>query len=400
MILNLGKGKYGLKKIASIVLCALLVVSFVFSVGCGKEQANSDVVVYSEKEYPALGEHNAFLSVDANGNLRPDAALTVGDLVNALNAVSQGDGTFSVNTDASSAVNFAQLRSVLGRMYNQDVVSAVFGGSATVFRAEFAVGMCTLLGRGGQEKVIYSSLELPKDITFNTENLGYLLEACITHTASNDGRTWNEVELPTGMKPGFNNMDGWLYYVKEDGYLLRNEKKGLLQFGTDGRYTTGDGELDSIVADVLKTIIEQNPDATRIELLRKAFDYSYNEFSYGNRYADDGNHNIYDLGHTGWEIKDAKNMFKSKQGNCYCFAAVFWALARGLGYDARAVAGTCLQDFQPHGWVIIEMNGEDYIFDPEWQWAYINEHKKFDKDMFKIPLDKATWWNYRWDKTQ
>ena len=35
-----------------------------------------------------------------------------------------------------------------------------------------------------------------------------------------------------------------------------------------------------------------------------------------------------------------------------------------------------------------------------WQWAYINEHKKFDKDMFKIPLNKATWWNYRWDKSQ
>ncbi|MBE6798892.1 MAG: transglutaminase domain-containing protein [Ruminococcaceae bacterium] len=390
-----------MKRTVSILLSVILVLSLVLGVGCSSgADNNGDVVVYSEKEYPALNKHNAFLSVDENGNLQPDGALTVGALVSALNAVNSGDGYFQPQTDAVTPVNYDQLRTVLGRMYDSSVVSAVFVGSDSVTRAEFAVGMCTLLGRGSQEKVKYESLELPKDINFNTENLSCLLEATVPHTVADDGRPWTEAELPTNMKQGFNISDGWLYYVKEDGQLLRNGSLGRLQFGSDGRYTSGDSELDATVAEIIRGFVEADPNATRFELLREAFDYSYEEFSYGNRYSDDGNHNIYDLGHTGWEIKDAKNMFRLKQGNCYCFAAVFWALARGLGYEARAVAGTCLQDFQPHGWVIIEMDGEDYIFDPEWQWAYINEHKKFDKDMFKIPLDKATWWNYRWDKTQ
>lgn len=389
-----------MKRVISLLLCVLVIFSFVLTVGCRDKQSSTDIVVYSDKEYPSLSKHSAFLFVDNEQKLGVHKALTVSDLTLALNALNEKDGEFSANTDESVAVSYEQLNSVLNKMFDSETVSAVFGGSATVKRVDFAIGMCTLLGRGTNEKIEYSQLSLPKDLTFSTKDLAYLLEASIEHTVSLNGKLWTEVDIPTGLNPGFANIDGYLYYVKDNGCLLKNEKKGLLQFGADGRYTTGDKELDATVAEVLNEIITANPDASRIELLREAFDYSYEKFSYGNRYANDGNHNVYDLGHTGWEVKDAKNMFKLKEGNCYCFAAVFWALARGLGYDARAVAGTCLKDFQPHGWVIIKMDGADYIFDPEWQWAYINEHKKFDKDMFKISLEKAKWWNYRWDKTQ
>lgn len=391
------------KKILSILLSFVVLFGICAMSGCGdKQQKTTDIVVFSKGEYPTLSNHAAFLSLDSNGNIRPDDALTVSELTNSLNSLKSGDGSFSSNSAETGAVSYDELKAVLCRMYDSNVVNAVFttSGAAAVKRVDFAVGMCTLLGRTGQEKVSFETLTLPADVDFSTPNLSYLLEASVAHTVSNNGSTWNEVEMPADLDSGFQNIDGWLYYVKEDGYLLKNDSIGRLQFGADGKYTTGDKELDAVVAGVLKGIIEANPDADRMTLLRKAFIYSYEQFSYGNRYADDGNHNIYDLGHTGWEVKDAKNMFKSKQGNCYCFAAVFWALARGLGYEARAVAGTCLQDYQPHGWVIIEINGDDYIFDPEWQWAYINEHKKYDKDMFMLSLSEASWWNYRWDKTQ
>ena len=397
--MNLG-GKYSLKRVISALLMIAICLSVFAVVGCNQKTESTDVVIYSNNNYPNLNKHSVFMFIDESGNIRPNDPLTVGELTAALNALNNGDGEFSANTDNGVAVSYEQLKSVLNNMFDSETVSAVFGGSATVKRVDFAIGMCTLLGRGTNEKIEYSQLSLPKDLTFSTEDLAYLLEASIEHTVSLNGKLWTEVDIPTGLNAGFTNIDGYLYYVKDNGCLLKNEKKGLLQFGADGRYTTGDKELDATVAEVLNEIITANPDASRIELLREAFDYSYEKFSYGNRYANDGNHNVYDLGHTGWEVKDANNMFKLKEGNCYCFAAVFWALARGLGYDARAVAGTCLKDFQPHGWVIIKMDGADYIFDPEWQWAYINEHKKFDKDMFKISLEKAKWWNYRWDKTQ
>lgn len=390
-----------MKKIFSVFLSVILILSVFTLNGCNSGAGNGgDVVVYSEKVYPSLDKHNTFLSVNAEGNLEPNSALTAGALAEALNSLQSGKGSFEAKIPVSAPINYDQLRAVLVRMYDQRVVSVAFAGSDTVTRGEFAVGMCTILGRGSLEKVSFDNAVLPKDIGVGTENMSCLLEASVPHTVDNNGKVWTEVELSANMKKGFNLLGGWLYYVKDDGQLLRDGKVGRLQFGSDGRYTSGDSELDETVAAVLRGFQEANPDATRFELLREAFDYSYEEFSYGNRYSNDGNHNIYELGHTGWEIKDAKNMFRLGQGNCYCFAAVFWALARGLGYEARAVAGTCLKDYQPHGWVIIEMDGEDYIFDPEWQWAYINEHKKFDKDMFKIPLSKATWWNYRWDKSQ
>jgi hypothetical protein len=68
-----------------------------------------------------------------------------------------------------------------------------------------------------------------------------------------------------------------------------------------------------------------------------------------------------------------------------------------LGYEARAISGTCLKDEQPHGWVFIEIDGEDYLFDPEWEYVYYYERDDFSKDMFMMPMDKIGWWNYRWE---
>ena len=60
-------------------------------------------------------------------------------------------------------------------------------------------------------------------------------------------------------------------------------------------------------------------------------------------------------------------MLSTKRGNCYNYASVFWALARGLGYDAKAYSGSISQ--QPHGWVEIDFDGVTYLFDPELEMA-------------------------------
>ena len=188
-------------------------------------------------------------------------------------------------------------------------------------------------------------------------------------------------------KPGFAHFKGYLYYVQEDGYFLKNGKVGELQFGANGRYTSGDEVLDGYVAELLDGFIEANPDKDRYGLLRVAYDHCVTGgYNYLKR-------NIYKKGHTGWEVEDAKLMFETKRGNCYNFAAIFWALARGLGYDAYALAGNCTKQVQPHGWVQIEFDGEDYFFDPEWHYDYIRDKREV-KDMFKISLEDADWWYY------
>lgn len=203
-----------------------------------------------------------------------------------------------------------------------------------------------------------------------------------------DGAMNLDMQEKTTYKPGFVNIDGWLCYVKEDGYFLKNAKVGELQFGADGRYTTGDAELDGYVAELLDGFIKANPEKDRFGLLRVAYDHCVNDFKYLRKKE-------YKKGATGWEIEDAKLMFTSKRGNCYHFAAAFWALARGLGYDAYALAGYCTKSIQHHGWVMIEIDGEDYFFDPEWHYAYINENREV-KDMFMISMEAASWWYYDW----
>ena len=190
-------------------------------------------------------------------------------------------------------------------------------------------------------------------------------------------------------EPGFVNIDGWLYYVQEDGYFLKDGDVGVLHFGPGGRYTSGDTDLDGYVAQLIDGFVKENPTKDRFGLLRVAYDHCVTG---GYKYL---RRNIYKKGHTGWEVGDAKIMFESGRGNCYNFAASFWALARGLGYEAYALAGYCTKSVQPHGWVQIEFDGEDYFFDPEWHYDYIHDKREV-KDMFMISLEDADWWYYDW----
>lgn len=62
--------------------------------------------------------------------------------------------------------------------------------------------------------------------------------------------------------------------------------------------------------------------------------------------------------------------FEQHRGNCYVYAAAFYQLAKGLGYDAQYIegqVGMAAGGYGPHGWVIIRQNGASYICDPEAQ---------------------------------
>ncbi len=60
-----------------------------------------------------------------------------------------------------------------------------------------------------------------------------------------------------------------------------------------------------------------------------------------------------------------------KNGNCYVFAATFYAMAAAMGYDARVMKGyvqTLSHGNQAHGWCEVRVNGVTYICDPENEW--------------------------------
>ncbi len=352
-------------------------------------------VTYQAVIRPTLSKHAPYLFVNSEGLLCPDLPLTRQGLSQALEALATADarGYFPQLLVGSVAITWEELTTQLGCFFEAQSVEAAFPQAEHISRAEFARGMNQLLGRGdGECFEMPDEYTIPSDVMVDREDVYTLLEAAVEHTPADQGLTWDQVELPTTYEPGFVNVDGWLYYVKEDGYLLKDGNVGTLYFGPDGRYTSSDPELDEMVADLLRGMIEENPQADRLELLRVIYDHCHQNHTY--RRIFDGNPAY---GATGWEIGLAKDMMISGKGNCYSFSAVFWALARGIGYEPRAISGKCLSDEQPHSWCILELDGEDYIFDPQWQYDYTRRGITH-YDMFKIPMSKVYFWLYQWEE--
>ena len=183
---------------------------------------------------------------------------------------------------------------------------------------------------------------------------------------------------------GFVNLEGYLYYVRSDGYFLCDAMKGTLYFDPTGRYTCGDEALDKYVADIIDSQI--NDSMTREEMLRAMYVYVRDHYLYLRR-------NYYAVGETGWEISEALIMFQTDKGNCYNFTAAFWSLARGIGYDAVCYSGLVGVDRNPHSWVEIEIDGEKRIFDVETEMQYrlIDD---YITSMYNIDYDRGALWSY------
>lgn len=360
------------------------------------EQMNitQDIAFWAEA-YPQMDQHVVYLFADENGFLSPDAALTNKQMAEALQALATPTAKqyLPAMPEDGETVTKHALTQTLQKLFAHDAVAQATQNliKEPVTRAEFAAVINILVGRNTQEPLMFTpDAKMPLDLPSSHSAFADLMEASFPHSHDANGLDWAQTAAQTKRPSGFMNVDGWLYYVADDGCIVRDTSIGTLTFGADGRYTSGDAQLDETVADVLNKIMQDNPDAARIDLMRRAFEYTRDSFTYRRRY------DPYAMGQTGWEIEEANAMFTATKGNCYSFAAVFWSLARGLGYDAVAISGTMLKDHQPHGWVEIVMDdGQPYIFDPEMEYVYVHERDDHSHDMFMVSYTAGQWWNYR-----
>ena len=157
-------------------------------------------------------------------------------------------------------------------------------------------------------------------------------------------------------EPGFVWVDGYLYCAGEGGYFLKNAYLGTLYFSPGGRYTSGSLELDGYVAAVIRDHTDET--MTREDKLLAVYEYVRDNFAYLRRH-------YYRIGDNAWPMEEALTMYSTGKGNCYCYASAFWAAARGLGYDAKAVSGTYGDEHAPHGWVEIVTDGKRLTYDVE-----------------------------------
>ena len=318
---------------------------------------------YTAVYFPLLDKESPYLFTGSGGLLNPDGIMVAAELETALNALTTEEGRqrFPESMAASDDITVQELRAVLLGFFTSDELDRVILGRSAdekVTRSQFAIVLNTLLGRDYEGKIIPAegSYCIP-DLNKGRADYSQLMEATVAHSHSEEGATWLDSTLPAMYEEGFVLVEGNLYCVDSEGYFVCDTVLGSLTFGYNGRYTSGNAALDGYVSAALADICEARAYASREELLRAAYDYCCESFGVQRR-------NIYPIGARGWEIGEADTMFEAGSGNSASYAAVFWALARGLGYEATAVSGVIGQNQLPHAWVEIEIDGVNYFFDP------------------------------------
>ena len=256
-----------------------------------------------------------------------------------------------------------------------------FRPESSLKRCEAVTVFNRLLGRSPDLDYIQTRDDLRtfSDVPTNHWAYGDIMEATVTHQCAaswTGAERWiyavSEPSAPT-LADGPQRIDGRLYWVV-DGAFVKNQSIGEFQFDADGRYTTGNGELDTLLNDIVER--QTNDSMTRDQKLRALFDYVVKNYRYLAR-------PMVAKGATGWEPEYALYFLKNGKGNCFSFAAAYCLLCRELGLPAYTWLGANGKATSPHGWVEIPLDGAAYMFDPELQWYY-NNRTSTKVDLFKM----------------
>ena len=274
-------------------------------------------------------------------------------------------------------------------MYNYILKAAsngwISGYEDNTFRPEnpltWAEAVCVfnrVLGRIPDAEYISGSsdMRLFVDVDYDMWAHDNIMEATVSHSyEKTDTEKWTDFkpELP-GLSAGPHIFNHYLYYIDEEsGNFLRDcEIKGYT-LNKNGRYTTGDAELDESLHKVITELCTN--EANKEENLRKVYDYVRDNFVYQARAH-------VARGAKGWELEYAVPMMRTHYGNCYSWAAVFMYLARNVGFEAYCQSGAVGAKVEDHGWTEIMFDGEWLIFDPELENA---NHQRWS--FYKLPYD-------------
>lgn len=178
--------------------------------------------------------------------------------------------------------------------------------------------------------------------------------------------------------------DGNLYCGTADGLLLQNDSRDGMDFGADGKYTSGNATIDAYITQIIRS--ETDSSMTQEERLRACYDYVSDHINYqpNNRHVPHG------ADESTWTEEYMLRLIERGKGNCYCFAAQMYYLARQLGYvDARAISGQDSPDGTKtdHGWLEIPIDGVPCLFDPEMNCTrYLAPGA-----LFCVPYSEAPW---------
>lgn len=370
-------------------------------------RAQAAKILYTLVEDPLPGEETAFSDVEPGqwyesyvnsmaamglltgyqeGTFLPEKNITRAEFVSALSRVvapEEGQPALDFSDVDEGHWAYAALKNAVARGWLKGYDGNTLRPDGHITRAEAVTVLNRLLGRSADRAAIDGEGKLLLYLDLPFEHWAYydILEASVPHEAASGpegAETWESFSpLPSQREPGYYLESGELYCLGEDGFYLRGASVGVLDFGADGRYTTGNEELDQRLTAIVAA--ETDPAAPRLENLERLFDYVCANCTYlPSDYVD--------YGATGWAEEHALAMLQAgNRGNCYSYAGLFTMLARKVGYQAQAISGSVYTDLNgfdvDHGWTEIDEGGQLYFCDTEFEGVYA-ANRGLDWDLF------------------
>ena len=207
-----------------------------------------------------------------------------------------------------------------------------------------------------------------------------------------DGNRWHLKNNVISTTAGLYEISGAMYYAQSSGMMLRNGDYHTLHFGNDCRYTSGNSTIDSYIDKIVAS--QTNSSMTRERKLFALYCYvAYNS----NRYISNNNHVPRGQDGSQWLEPYMLRLIQMGGGNCYCYAAQFYYLARRVGYwQAKGVSGGTSPNNMDHGWVEMELNGTLYLFDPRLDGSYyIRQQHEAPGRLYMKTYDNLPWRYWR-----
>lgn len=209
------------------------------------------------------------------------------------------------------------------------------------------------------------------------------------------GQTLQQIDLKdrTYELVDTNGSDIGMYYIQSDYTIATSAWKGYLYFGSNGKYTSGDTELDNYVWNIVKGFINNSGLTPEAKLLKAYYSlrggegatYVSNGFYYSKlnpvthqwltilgrkRYNEKTNYPQV--------IKAAKEMYYTYTGRdykhygmCHQWGSAYLFLARRLGFQAYVVSGGVWSSGNDHCWVMVQWDGKWHISDVELEWGHL-----------------------------
>ena len=194
----------------------------------------------------------------------------------------------------------------------------------------------------------------------NSKADGYQIRYSANSNMKTGVKTINASKATVSKKVSSKVKPATTYYVQIRVAYKANGKKRYTGWSSKKAVTTLVGSGNSAFDKKIESVLSKKVKKTGASGLKKAFNYVADLRQGSTTTASRSG------AWTKWSVKYANDMIGRGQGNCYQAAALMAWLAKGLGYDAKAVCGTYTGGsgkVNPHGWAEVKIGSKWYILD-------------------------------------